>query len=266
MCRAIGGAISRSTDLRWTQTRSCAGVRRSTKLQSSPKLQVARQSYGKGLWPATGRGRKSPTSCACTPTARQRASVPRSTFAGHSGATRTTPASTSRARDNVRAINPDTPSQLTTMKWILCAGCHEYRVVASRARSWSAMCRNRLWRSTHGRTGLRLQFCAWCNTPLVYMPQDRLPGTRRYCHSGCARKAWLVARAQRRMSSIAALELAVQRLRKSRYPRHLAAARVLEELHRELVDRQDAASIAAERGELLALLQGFSTRAMKVAS
>ena len=122
------------------------------------------------------------------------------------------------------------------MKWIVCAGCGDQKLVRRSARVCSVRCRNRVWRRARGAdTGRRLQFCAWCNAPLLYMPQDRLPAFRRYCDATCARKAWLVRRAQRSMSSISALEIAIRRLRKSRYPRLIAAASALAEVHRVLI-------------------------------
>src|SRR5262252_2401871 len=69
------------------------------------------------------------------------------------------------------------------------------------------------------------------------MPQDGLPPVRPYCHSGCAHRAWLVARAERSMTSVRALEVGIRRLRRSRYPTLLAAARTLAELYREVLGR-----------------------------
>jgi hypothetical protein len=138
------------------------------------------------------------------------------------------------------------------MKWIICSGCEDWKLVPRSARFCSVRCRNRVWRRKHGaEPGRRLQFCAWCNAPLLYMPQDRLPAVRRYCTDRCARKAWLAARAQTSMTSVGALEIAIHRLQKSRDPRVAAAASVLTELHRQLVDGvaplrvDDAASRAA---------------------
>jgi hypothetical protein len=79
------------------------------------------------------------------------------------------------------------------------------------------------------------------------MPQDRLPPVRRYCDDRCARKAWLVARAQRSITSVGALEVAIRRLRKSRYPRLVAAASALVELRRQLVDEQAPARLEHAR-------------------
>jgi hypothetical protein len=72
---------------------------------------------------------------------------------------------------------------------------------------------------------------------LLYLRQDRLPSRRRYCHGRCARKAWLVARARRNLTSVAALEVAIRKLRRSRYPRHLAAAQALAALQQEVTAR-----------------------------
>jgi len=96
-------------------------------------------------------------------------------------------------------------------------------------------CRNRVWRWAHGAVPKRLESCAWCGAPLLYMPQDRLPGCRLYCDTRCARQAWLLRRAARSMSSLRAVEIAIRKLRKSRYPRHLAAASALVELQRQLL-------------------------------
>jgi hypothetical protein len=136
------------------------------------------------------------------------------------------------------------------VKWILCAGCDEYRLVDARARTCSGKCRTRLWRRAHGASVERLAFCAWCQAPLLYLPQDRLPSRRRYCHGRCARKAWLVARARRDLTSAAALEIAIRKLRRSRYPRHLAAAHALTALRRELMDRPAGSSSSAWPGPL----------------
>ena len=123
------------------------------------------------------------------------------------------------------------------MKWILCAGCDEYRLVDPRGRTCSGRCRTRLWRRAHGACVERLAFCAWCQAPLLYLPQDRPPSRRRYCHGRCARKAWLVRRARRNLTSAAALETAIRKLRRSRYPRHLAAAQALAALQQEMTAR-----------------------------
>lgn len=121
------------------------------------------------------------------------------------------------------------------MKWILCPGCDRWRLVAQCARACSVRCRNRLWRRAHGVTPKRLDNCAWCGAPLLYMPQDRLPGCRRYCHAGCARQARLLRRVERSMTTARAIEIAIGRLQKSRHPRHRAAAATLVELQRELL-------------------------------
>ena len=123
------------------------------------------------------------------------------------------------------------------VKWILCAGCDEYRLVHPRARSCSARCRARLWRRAHGARAERPAFCAWPPAPLLYLPQERWSSRRRYCHGRCARKAWLVRRARRNLTSTAALEIAIRKLRRSRYPRHLAAAQALAALQQEMTAR-----------------------------
>jgi hypothetical protein len=82
---------------------------------------------------------------------------------------------------------------------------------------------------------------------LLYLPQDRLPSRRRYCHGQCARKAWLVARARRNLTTIAALEIAIRKLRRSRYPRHIAAAHVLNALWQEMMDQPTGSSPVAQR-------------------
>ena len=165
-------------------------------------------SHGKAQSWATGPDLSRRTSCACTPTAQPPASARRSTSAGRSGEIRHFAASTSDAHDCVRTHNPERLPDGAPVKWILCPGCDEYRLVHPRARSCSARCRTRLWRRTHGRPVERLAFCAWCQAPLLYLPQDRLPSRRRYCHARCARKAWLVARARRNLTGVAALETA----------------------------------------------------------
>jgi len=83
----------------------------------------------------------------------------------------------------------------------------------------------------------RARFCAWCNSPLIYMPQDRLPAFRRYCDDTCARQAWLLARARQLMTGIKALDVAVRLLRRSRKPTVQAAGFTLADLRRDLVDR-----------------------------
>src|SRR5215204_3919829 len=121
------------------------------------------------------------------------------------------------------------------MKWILCPGCDEWKLLSRHALSCSCRCRNRVWRRAHGVIPKRLENCAWCGAPLLYMPQDRLPGCRRYCHTGCAHQARPARRAERSMTTARALEIAIRRLRKSRQPRHRAAAAVLVGLQRELL-------------------------------
>ena len=138
------------------------------------------------------------------------------------------------------------------MKWITCLGCDEQRLVHRRASFCSAKCRNRVWRRRHGIAvgNGRQAFCAWCDSPLLYMPQDRLPAVRRYCHDKCARQAWLVARARKSMNSIKALDIAISRLRKSRMPTVLAAGSALADLRYELVERQEV-----ERAERIVAFQ-----------
>jgi hypothetical protein len=141
------------------------------------------------------------------------------------------------------------------MKWITCLGCDEQRLVHHRASFCSTKCRNRVWRRRHGIAvgNGRRAFCAWCDSPLLYMPQDRLPAVRRYCHDKCARQAWLVARARKSMNSIKALDIAIRRLRKRRMPTVLAAGSSLADLLHDLVERQDderAARIVAFQSRL----------------
>ena len=133
------------------------------------------------------------------------------------------------------------------VKWILCAGCDQYQLVDSRARSCSARCRTRIWRRAHGGSVERLPFCAWCHAPLLYLRQDRLPSRRRYCDQRCARKAWLVARARRALTSVAALDIAIRKLRRSRYPRHVAAAHALTALQREIAIQPTCSNSLAQR-------------------
>ena len=121
------------------------------------------------------------------------------------------------------------------MKWIVCPGCEQWKLLSRRARSCSCRCRNRVWRRAHGVMPNRLESCAWCGAPLLYMPQDRLPGVRRYCDADCARRARQLRRAERLMTNARAVEIAIGRLQKSRYPRYRAAAPALVELHRQLV-------------------------------
>jgi hypothetical protein len=121
------------------------------------------------------------------------------------------------------------------MKWVICPGCDKWKLLSRRARSCSCRCRNRVWRRAHGVMPRRLENCAWCGAPLLYMPQDRLPGCRRYCHAGSAHQARLVRRAQRSMTNARAIQMAIERLHKSRQPRHRAAAAALVELQRELL-------------------------------
>lgn len=142
------------------------------------------------------------------------------------------------------------------MKWIACPGCGDYKRVRSSARTCSNRCRNRIWRQAHGRSGHRLEFCLWCKTPLLYMPQDRLPGVRRFCDSTCARKAWLLPRAERQLTCVAALDIAIRRLQRTRYPRHLAAVERLVDLKRDLLAGQQEPVLMAEVSDVLALRHG----------
>ena len=127
------------------------------------------------------------------------------------------------------------------MKWIVCPGCDKARVVHPSARTCSAKCRNRVWRRAHGAVPRRLESCAWCGAPLLYLPQDRLPAFRSYCHRRCARQAWLVERAKRSMTCDRAVTIAIRALRRSRCPHHLAAAAALSELQRLVVSRDSNA-------------------------
>jgi hypothetical protein len=131
------------------------------------------------------------------------------------------------------------------MKWIICPGCAEWKLLSRHARSCSGRCRNRVWRWAHGAAPTRLESCAWCGAPLLYMPQDRLPGCRLYCDTRCARQAWLLRRAARSMSSLRAIEIAIRKLRKSRQPRHLAAVTALAELQRQLLGEPKVAGFPA---------------------
>src|SRR5207245_10739808 len=126
------------------------------------------------------------------------------------------------------------------MKWITCPACDEQKVVQDSARSCSPRCRNRVWRRRHGLSDGRSASCAWCNSPLLYMPQEKFPGVRRCCDRRCARRAWLFARARRMLATTRAVEIAFRRLRKSRTPSVRAAAFTLADLHRELTDREQA--------------------------
>ena len=83
----------------------------------------------------------------------------------------------------------------------------------------------------------RARFCSWCNSPINYMPQDRLPAFRRYCDDICARRAWLLARARHLMTGLKALDVAVRLLRRSRKPTVQAAGFALADLRRDLVVR-----------------------------
>ena len=202
---------------------------------------------------ATEPDHRSATSSDCTPMDRQPVSVRPSTFARRFGEMLNTPASTSSAHECATGSHDARLRWSAVMKWIACPGCGDYKRVRCSARSCSNRCRNRIWRQTHGRSGHRLEFCAWCKTPLLYMPQDRLPGVRRFCDASCARKAWLAARAEKQLTCVGALEIAIRRLQRSRYPRHLVAAERLLDLKRDLVTREEAAVSTSEAGRALTL-------------
>ena len=122
------------------------------------------------------------------------------------------------------------------MKWILCTGCHQWKVVADRAVYCSHRCRSRAWRRRHGfPTGDRREFCVWCGHPLVYLPQDRLPPKRLHCDSICARKSRLMARGRKSMNRTRALDVAIRRLQRAGMPSMRAAAAVLVDLRNELL-------------------------------
>jgi hypothetical protein len=140
--------------------------------------------------------------------------------------------------DCVSLDDPPT-SHSTRVKWIVCPGCDAGQVVQDLARSCSPKCRNRVWRRRHGVGGRREAFCAWCRAPLIYLPQDKLPGVRRYCDHGCARQAWLFQRAKERTTVSKALEIAIRRLQNSRMPIVLAAAVVLAQLRDDVNERED---------------------------
>lgn len=136
------------------------------------------------------------------------------------------------------------------MKWITCPGCDRLRLVHPSARACSGACRTRLWRRRRrGAINRRLEACAWCDAPLLYLPQDRLPAVRRYCDSRCARRAWLAARARQKMTRSKALEVAIGRLRRSRQPTVLAAALVLADLVEDM--RQVGAASASDGAEVI---------------
>jgi hypothetical protein len=100
---------------------------------------------------------------------------------------------------------------------------------------------------------MRLQLCAWCGSPLLYMAQDRLPSVRSYCDDRCARTAWLATRARMRMDSLKALDIAIQKLRRSAKPTEYAAAVVLTTLRLDMVDQhqhEQAERVAAFRARL----------------
>lgn len=218
--------------------------------------QTDRSSCGREPSKATEPDHRSRTSSDCTPTDRQPVSVRPSTFARHFGEILDTRASTFSAHGCASRIPDARLRWSAVMKWIACPGCGDYKRVRSCARSCSNRCRNRIWRQTHGRKGHRLEFCAWCKTPLLYMPQDRLPGVRRFCDHSCARKARLAGRIQKQLTCVGALEIAIRRLQTSRYPRHLVAAETLLELKRDLVTREEAAVSVSETGRVLTLRAG----------
>jgi hypothetical protein len=218
--------------------------------------QTDRSSCGREPSKATEPDRRSRTSSDCTPTDRQPVSVRPSTFARHFGEILYTRASTSSAH-GCASRSPDARLHWSAvMKWIACPGCGDYKRVRSSARSCSNRCRNRIWRQTHGRSGNRLEFCAWCKAPLLYMPQDRLPGVRRFCDDSCARKAWLAARIQKQLTCVGALEVAIRRLQRSRYPRYLVAAERLLDLKRDLLTQEDGRVSNPEGGRVLTLRAG----------
>ena len=140
------------------------------------------------------------------------------------------------------------------MKWITCLGCDEqswYTIAPASAPRSAAIASGVVDTVLQSETGGGR--CAWCDSPLLYMPQDRLPAVRRYCHDKCARQAWLVARARKSMNSIKALDIAIRRLRKSRMPTVLAAGSSLADLLHDLVERQEderAARIVAFQSKL----------------
>lgn len=125
------------------------------------------------------------------------------------------------------------------MKWIVCPGCSTGKVVHDCALACSPKCRNRVWRRKHGTDGRRAEFCAWCRAPIIYLPQDKLPGVRRYCDHGCARRAWLFQRAKDRTTLTKALDIAIRRLESSRMPTELAAAAVLAQLRNDVKERAE---------------------------
>ena len=127
----------------------------------------------------------------------------------------------------------------TCVKWIMCPGCETGKMVQDSARSCSPKCRNRVWRKHHGIVGRRAAICAWCGSPLVYLPQDRLPGMRRYCDDRCAKRARLFARAKERTTVARALNIAVRRLQGSRTPTIVAAAAVLAQFRDELTEHAE---------------------------
>jgi hypothetical protein len=127
------------------------------------------------------------------------------------------------------------------MKWILCTGCRQWKVVDHRAVYCSHRCRSRAWRRRRGfPTGDRREFCVWCGHPLVYLPQDRLPAKRLHCDSMCARKSRLMARGRNSMSRTRALEVAIGRLQKGRMPSMRAAAAILVDLRNELLTSNES--------------------------
>ena len=125
-------------------------------------------------------------------------------------------------------------SVASLVKWIVCPGCNTGKEVQDSALSCSPKCRNRVWRRRHGVAGRREAFCAWCRAPLIYLPQDKLPGVRLYCDDECSRRASLFDRAKQHTTVTKALDIAVRRLQCSRTPRILAAAVVLAQFRNEL--------------------------------
>ena len=87
----------------------------------------------------------------------------------------------------------------------------------------------------------------------MYLPQDKLPGIRRYCDHACARQAWLFERAKQRTTVAKALEIAVRKLQASRMPSMLAAAVVLARLLEEVAEQAERERMARVRAFLAKL-------------
>lgn len=134
------------------------------------------------------------------------------------------------------------------MKSITCPGCEKAKEVPDSALACSPKCRNRVWRRRHGVGGQRASVCGWCGAVLLYLPQDRLPGIRKYCDDRCARDAWRFARAKERMTLVKALNIAARRLCSGRVPSVLAAGLALAQLRDQLsddIELERAARVAA---------------------